>query len=344
MRWIFLVIPVCLVLIPSHGDACSAFVLSSGEDVLLAKNLDWPVGDGFVIENPSGIRRQSSPSETGTPFSWTSKFSSITFNQFGDGFPLGGMNETGLVVEELNFSPSRFPTSGDQVVNEFQWIQYQLDMSGSVANVLTTLKMIHIQPVLVGLHYLVADTSGAKAIIEFIDGEVLVYTGDDIVCPALTNNSYANSLKYLKHHKDFGGNRVETAGPESPERYVRIARRLKDIDPSRNSTPGEAFSILQSVQQRDTQWSIVYDLQRRQIHFQLRGRNKPQSLSFQDLDMKDPRQVILLTPDTPHSNAIDFDPSMSTALVDRVFKKLLKTGSISRTQSQHLKSIFSASE
>ena len=318
--------------------ACSAFVLKNDGAVLLAKNLDWPVADGFIVENPRSLERKTSDG-----FTWKSQYGSITFNQFGDGHPLGGMNESGLVIEELNYTPSIYPDPGEIILNEFQWIQYHLDMTKNVQELVASLDRVTIRPVLTGLHYLIADRNGDMAIIEFIEGQTKVYTDDDIPYPALTNNTYPNALKYLAHHRGFGGTRMETNGPESPERFVRIARGLKDLNTRSEDIIGQSFAVLNSVQQNDTQWSIVYDLSEASIHFKLKDEKVIRSFQMSDLDLQFPREVFILGhPSTPKIQFSTYDRSLSKDLVNEVLNKLQTLGIISAKHSLQLESILTA--
>ena len=88
-----------LILTVFHGqaDACTAFCIKDSNNLLVAKNLDWPVGDGLILVNKRGLFKEAYISGS-KRISWTSRYGSITFNQFGKEFPLGGMNEKGLVT------------------------------------------------------------------------------------------------------------------------------------------------------------------------------------------------------------------------------------------------------
>ena len=67
------------------------------------------------------------------PFTWTSRFGSLTFNQYGREFPSGGINEKGLVVELMWLDDTRYPApDGRGELPTLQWIQYQLDTAANV--------------------------------------------------------------------------------------------------------------------------------------------------------------------------------------------------------------------
>ena len=63
-------------------------------------------------------------------------------------FPLGGMNEKGLVVEIMWLDSSEYPKpDGKPSVNELQWIQYQLDNFATVNDVLSAAAKIRVSKV-----------------------------------------------------------------------------------------------------------------------------------------------------------------------------------------------------
>jgi choloylglycine hydrolase len=282
------------------GLQCTAFCLRGRGNVVVGKNLDWPVEDGLVVVNKRGTEKQSWVPHGATPLTWVSRFGSLTFNQFGREFPLGGINEMGLVVEELSYWPARYPSPDQRpAVNELQWIQYQLDQSSSVEDVLASDRELRIRPYLFGLHYLVADSSGRVAVVEFLDGKRLVYTGDSLIVPVLANDTYANLVKYLGFHSGFGGDRVVSDGPESPERFVRAATRVRNYeqDVLSEDPATYAFGVLESVRQSDTQWHIVYDLTHRAVHFRTRSIPDLRTIYLDslDLDCRSPIRVMSLS-------------------------------------------------
>jgi choloylglycine hydrolase len=251
---------------------CTAFMFRQPTGVVTGKNLDWPVGLGSVHLNSRGVSKTAWVGSADRPATWVSRFSSITLNQFGREFPLGGMNEVGLVVEELGFWPARYPPQDDRpAVNELEWIQYQLDRFASVAEVLAAEGEVRIAPFLFGLHYLVTDASGDAAVIEYLNGASVVHTGEDLPVAALANDTYANLVRQLRDHMGFGGLREPGSGHESPERFVRAATRIRQFESADLSAPVDsAFVLLGDVAQEDTQWSVVYDAGKGTVHYRTR--------------------------------------------------------------------------
>jgi penicillin V acylase-like amidase (Ntn superfamily) len=311
-------------------EACTAFVLSASGGPWLGKNLDWAFDEGILAVNERGVLKRGWQPEGISDFSWVSRFGSVTFNQFGWGFPLGGINEAGLVVEELSYSPARYPPADDRSgLTELQWIQFQLDNSASVEEVLASDTLVRIDGFLFGLHYMVADPSGSVAVIEFLEGRRVVYRGEDLPVPVLANDTYRNLLRYLALHQGFGGSRIVSDGPESPERFVRAATLLKQYAEWEDSRGPEAaaFRILESVRQPDTQWTLVYDLKRRAASFISPSFPTLRSVALDTLDFScRPADVMLPlsagVPTLPPGSGRPWSDRENQELLERVFSRL----------------------
>jgi len=244
---------------------CTAICVGSRNSLFLAKNFDWEIDNGFIIVNSRG-KEKVTFNDSSLKKSWVSKFGSVTFNQFGKEFPLGGMNEAGLVVEELSISSTIVNDMETCVkINEFQWVQYQLDMFSSVGEVISHLDQISITTLLIPLHYLIADRQGNVAVIELDTYGYIFFTNDNLPYKALSNNTYTESLKYIKNFQGYGEDLPILNRKESCERFVKAADMLSknDLQPSAD----EMFHMLDTLKQSDTRWSIVYDITKLKIYF-----------------------------------------------------------------------------
>ena len=97
-----------LLVLTTPSYPCTTLGFVAGSEVLVGKNYDWDIGDGMVVVNKRGVVKQAL---VGTnPARWTSRFGSVTFDQYGREFPSGGMNEAGLVVELMWLEATRYPT------------------------------------------------------------------------------------------------------------------------------------------------------------------------------------------------------------------------------------------
>src|ERR671919_752532 len=99
LRRLLRTIVIGAILTTSIGDvmhACSTFCVTLGDHRLFGKNYDFEIGDGLLMVNPAGLRKRGSLADGPE---WTARHGSVTFNQFGRDTPMGGMNESGLVIE-----------------------------------------------------------------------------------------------------------------------------------------------------------------------------------------------------------------------------------------------------
>ena len=321
-----IVIYIFIILFAYPTQACTAFCLKKDNHLLLAKNLDWPINNGIIILNKKGLRKTAYTDQK-PKISWIAKYGSITFNQFGKEFPLGGMNETGLVIEELN-SRGQPPNNKNLFkLNEFQFVQYILDNCATVDEILRLQDSITIQPVFINLHYLISDRLGNFAIIEFYDNQSHFYFGDMIKYPILSNNLYKNSLKYISQFKGFGGDLVLKNENTSGERFVRVAKLLKKSENFAYQRPYmTAFSILDSVHQEDTQWSIIYDINEKQIYFKTSLNLIIKSIRLDNFDFSCQTPLLSLNINSIDSNEVkprfnNFTNEQNTELLMNVFAK-----------------------
>lgn len=333
--WYLALLAGLLPLRGGEGPGCTAFQLIHDDTVLVGKNLDWPIGDGYLLLNVRGESRRGWRPGDAPPLRWTTRYGSITFNQFGRGFPLGGMNEAGLVIEELSYSPSRYPEgTAPPRISELQWIQYQLDTAPSVAAVIASLDSLSITPLLFRLHYFLADAGGRVAVLAFLDGQPRVFVDSTLPVPVLTNNSYPNALRYLAKHRGFGGERIAGDGPESPERFVRAATALRHDRGTHGGTgTARTAAILKSVRQQDTQWSIVYNLTAGTIRFTHRGDSATAVLSVATLTRSTVSRTRFISIDAAEGPLApeafqSWTPEANRCLLETVFAALVANGEV----------------
>lgn len=319
---------------PAGRAGCTAFVFQGRGALYLARNLDGPIGDGMILVNKKGVAKEAFGAPDAAPLRWTSKYGSVTFNQLGREFPLGGLNETGLAVEELG-GPAAYPEAdGRPALNELQWIQYQLDTARSVKEVLASDKEVRISKLIFDVHYLVADRKGNAAVVEFTGGKMASVSGGYLTVPVLSNNAYAESVRYLGFHVGFGGDRSVSKGPEPSERFVRAAAFLKEFE-SLGQAPfvDDAFVALKAVEQDDTQWSIAYNLPRRLVFFKTKAHRRYKIIALDRLDLSCRTPARILSVDTEASWDLagyfaDYDPEQNRLLLESVVRRLAERGEI----------------
>ena len=259
------------------GSVSACTSVYHAPSLIMLKSYDWHDGDGDLYFNPKGMIRSAFPHESSTQhstYSWQSKFSSLTFNQYGRGFPNGGINEKGLVIEVLWLEQSKaVPIDKRPYLNELEWVQFALDTQSSVAELIQASQRLRISPIHGKVHYMTCDASGQCATIESLNGRVVIHSHEHLPYPALTNHSYSDSLDYFntlvnKPKKAKG----------SLKRFVVAAQATKQT---------QKLSLLKALNTLDkvkiegyTKWQIAYDLRNKEILFRTAYEPSVKSLSL----------------------------------------------------------------
>jgi len=277
-------------LVPETGQPCTTFCFGHNGQQVFGKNYDWILERGLVLTNKRRVLKTAMPGtgkDPGQYARWTSKYGSLTFNQYGREFPMGGMNEAGLVIHTMMLTDTKYPEPDSRpVIKELQWIQYQLDNFSKVEDVISSDSQLRILPYEEpGLHYLVMDRTGNCASIEFLNGRLVYHTQETMPIKALTNSTYAESIEFLKKHEGFGEELPISDGESSFNRFVCAAKMLKSYDPrTQKSIVDYAFSILANVADATTKWSIVYDPQNLKVYFRTSSNQKIRYIDLHSFD------------------------------------------------------------
>lgn len=236
--------------VPSWACTCFAALNEEG-DAILGRNFDWynrpalmlladpPDGYasvsmvdisyfGFGTEEPTWLNRTAL---LGAPY-----------------LPFDGMNEAGLAVGMMAVSYAKASDDPDKVtIGSLHAIRLILDYAADVDEAISLLRGYNIDfsggpP----LHYLVADSSGNSAIVEFLEGEMMVI----------------RSEKPWQVSTNFIVSEERPEGASSPcGRYNAAYEALEQANG--NTSPEEAMAILENTSQSGTShtmWSIVYDM------------------------------------------------------------------------------------
>jgi choloylglycine hydrolase len=287
------------------------------------------VDDGLLVVNKRGVQKTAMGQED--PVSWVSKFGSVTFNQYGREQPMGGMNESGLVVEVMWLDGTGYPEQDSRAaLNELQWVQYQLDNCTSVEEVIASDSLIRISPGGATIHYLVGDRNGSCASIEFefLAGELVYHTAETMASKVLTNSTYEESSEFLGRHEGFGGEEVIPSGIGSLERFARASSMLAEYDPATMGTTVDyGFGILSSVSQGEwSVWNMVYDFVDRRIHFRTFGKEDIRYVDLDSLDFSCASEVEILDINADlagsiHGELIPYTRDANRELVSSAFGK-----------------------
>ncbi|MFZ0035581.1 MAG: linear amide C-N hydrolase [Sedimentisphaerales bacterium] len=317
------------LLVSQISFACSSFCLNQGTDnIVLAKSFAFMAGDGMAIVNKRNVSKTALISPPDTPAKWVSKYGSITFNQIGREMPYGGINEAGLVVEEMWLNSAIYPaTDARDAVTELQWIQYQLDNCATVDEVIATDKKIRIAQEHSKIHYMVCDKAGSVATIDFINGKMVSTKNGSLVAPVLTNSTYGESAQYLAQYNGFGGTKPLAISSSSLDRFTRLCYFLKYDNSKNTANPVTyAMDMLASVTQQGWQWSMVYDVKNLKVTFYTRefGRDRTICLADFDFSCESPTLVMNINRQVAPNTKDEFIPytaQLNKDLIVGVFKR-----------------------
>ena len=324
------------------ADACTTVCFTHGNTPVVAYNYDYHSSDGLVLVNPRGLRKISILD--GKPHTWTARFGSVSFNQFGRDQPMTGINEQGVVVAQMWHSDGQYPgLDARPEVAVLEWVQLQLDTARTVGDVLKSAREIRIRSSS-PLHFLAADRSGGVAVIEFLDGKLRARTGADLPVPVLTNSTYSDSLAYLRRYKGFGGD-ADVSGAisgdrESLTRFVIAAAgqaAATDGDPV-----ARAFATLANARAPGwTNWSIVYELGPLRAHFRTEEHAAIRFVDLAAFDFACQQPARMLDVDAKLEGDVSarFTPYSTAANLDLVTRSYRKVPFLMETRDSALQAV-----
>jgi hypothetical protein len=258
-------IVVCILFMTAAVYPCTTFVIHQKNHVLFGRNLDWLTGTGLIMVNQRNMEKVALIDASENPARWVSKFGSVTFNQVGRDLPYGGMNEKGLVVEQMTLDNTVYPSRDNRsAIGACQWIQFQLDNYSTIEEVMNSDTLLRIVDVFSKLHFLVCDRFGHTVSIEFLQGKMVSHTGSDLPLHVLANSTYEESVLCYNNNGD-----VQSNG--SLKNFCTAARLTQQsgVIPD-DSTVAYTFGALRAVSQGlATKWSIVYDIANMKIYFKI---------------------------------------------------------------------------
>ncbi|MCB0412696.1 MAG: linear amide C-N hydrolase [Bdellovibrionales bacterium] len=296
------------LLFPISALPCSAFFIPQSAESYMGKSYDWHYGHGYLTINKRNVKKESFQfNADDVSFTWTSKFGSVSFNQYGHEFPLGGINEAGLAIEVLWLSESTYPDASSQrSINESQWIQYMLDSAENIEELITLARMVRISPVQASVHYLACDQKKNCAVIEYLQKNLVIHSNAKnsplpMDIPSITNSNYDSSENFAQDFKGFGGNEDIPGGYGSLNRFVRASylAKVAPLGEGNSLSSNYPFEILDSVASSGgfSKFNIVYNLRDKKLFYRTRFDNtavRSVELSKLNFDCSKPTQTLNL--------------------------------------------------
>lgn len=249
--------------VPSMGAinfGCTAYTVKSTEGgSLMGRNFDW---DG---ENGTTMIIYTEPENGYASYStcW------LDFLGFGDNWkpegmsnqymslaavyvPLDGINEKGLVVADLmagDDEQTNQKTDKTDLTTTTA-IRLLLDQAGTVDEAIALLEQYDMNSDIGrGHHLAISDASGKSVVVEYIDN--VMYVTDT---PVVTNHYLTEGTKY------------GIGNEESHARFDKVLAMDEEADSAMDTQ--QLADTMQNVSYaKETQWSIVYDLENKAMDF-----------------------------------------------------------------------------
>ncbi|MGD8966060.1 MAG: linear amide C-N hydrolase [Anaerolineae bacterium] len=248
----------------SPAWACSLFAaLGDADNMLYGRNFDWRYSPALLLftDPPDGYASVSMVdiaylgfeddvvrSLTDLPLAGRQ---ALLYTPF---MPFDGMNEQGLVIGMAAVPESEMPhDASKETLDSLEVIREMLDHARDVDEAIGILRGYNVDwgggpP----LHYLLADASGRAMLLEFYRGEMVLLPGAG--APASGWHLATNFLRSA----------VGESAAGVCSRYDRISRQLSRTEG--RLAVHDAFDLLSSVSQGSTQWSVVYEINSREVN------------------------------------------------------------------------------
>ncbi|QLE83711.1 linear amide C-N hydrolase [Shewanella sp. Scap07] len=216
---------------------CTRFIYQTNTNQFItARSMDWndPKAKSRVMVYPRGLKQTGGSMDNA--LTWTSKYGSI-FTSFYDVASSDGINECGLVANTLYLAEADY---GDAALTNKPrlsigaWNQYFLDNFATVAEAVSAMQnpeFIITAPTLpngraASVHLAISDPTGDSAILEYIDGELVIHHGGEF--QVMTNSpTYDQQIAINDYWELIGGNRMLPGTINAADRFVRTNYLLK---------------------------------------------------------------------------------------------------------------------
>ncbi len=216
----------------SKVSACTRFVYNGPDNtVITARTMDFRVDiptDLWVF--PRGMKRTGLTGKN--TIEWVSKYGTLSASSF-DCAVADGMNEKGLVANVLWLVETQYPEfDGSRPgLSVALWVQYVLENFASVAEAVTALSKeefvvvsdkIPGTEIFVPLHMSLSDSSGDSAILEYIEGRLVIH--HDKSYTVMTNSpQFEKQLTLNDYWQEIGGMTMLPGTNRAADRFVRAS-------------------------------------------------------------------------------------------------------------------------
>jgi choloylglycine hydrolase len=230
--------------------------VGQGDLVITGRTMDWytPTGSNLWAM-PAGTTRDGATREN--PFPWTATYGSLVTSMY-DRATCDGVNVAGLAANLLYLSSSVYPERDPAIPGMCisVLVQYVLDSFATVAETVAVLGDAPFQVTTTTVpggeagtgHLSLSDRAGDSAIIEFLDGTVVIH--HDPSYTVMTNDPpYAQQLALCAYFDEVGDGAFLPGTERPSDRFVRASHYLHRCMPTDDLATGVAqvFSITRNV-------------------------------------------------------------------------------------------------
>jgi len=243
----------------SLSPSCTCLAAGAEGEALFGRNFDFPANPALLLytDPPDGYASVSmvdlgyfgySMSNLPDPDRGIENVEALPY------LPFDGMNEHGLAVGMAAIPHAEPPHDpGKVTIGEIQVIRLLLDRARDVEEALGLLGAYNVEMTDPHIHYLVADRSGASAIVEFVGGEMKVIRGGEpwqVMTNFIVTGSMAPAGAPCERYRSAYGELSSAEGRVSME---------------------EAMELLEGSSQSSTIWSTVYNMETGEVHIVMGG-------------------------------------------------------------------------
>jgi hypothetical protein len=234
--------------------ACSLFtILLDKENLLYGRNFDWQFSPALLLftDPPDGYAAVSMVdiAYLGFEGSTAKDITAMTIEEQtslldAPYLPFDGMNEYGLAIGMAAVPPGNMlPDAGKETIGSLGIIRQMLDHARNVDEAVDIIQSYNIDfeggpPI----HYLMADTTGRSALVEYYNGEIHILDNEE---------PWHLATNFLRSS-------VDDPADGGCWRYNTIEAQLTKTNGQIDARA--AMHLLAGVSQNSTQWSVVYQM------------------------------------------------------------------------------------
>lgn len=235
-------------------QGCSAFTACNTEgDLLFARNMDCECAIPMRIQLNNNDCYKSLAFLTMAELDWNEdSYDTLEIDAkltlAAPYSPKDGINEYGLAVACLTDAKAIYPKHNKITLFDETLPRLILDKAKTVDEAIQLVGNYNLFYIIAPLHFLVADANGDSAVIEFINGKMVINKKSKDY-QIVTNFTLHNN----PNHEGFGKDRFENIESELEKRHGIVSENDALELLKKNVIPG------------DEQWSVVYNLTKRNV-------------------------------------------------------------------------------